>query len=208
MTIKLEVTKRESGASREDGVVPAVVYGPKQEATPISVPARSLEKTLAEAGESTIITLSGLDEEIEVLVHDVAFNHAKGGLEHVDFYAIERGKELTTNVALAYVGEAPAEKGGASVNKIMHDVEVTCRPSALPSEIEVDLSVLVDEAAAIRVTDLTLPEGVTINNEAEDVVVNIVAARAEESEDAPEAVDMGAVEVEAKGKEEANTEEK
>ena len=196
MTVSLEVTKREGKAAA--GTVPGVVYGPKQDPISLAINKQTFEKTLQNAGESTIITLSGLDEEIEVLVHDVSFNAQRGGVEHVDFYAIERGKELTTNVPLEFIGEAPAEKNGATVNRILHDVEVTCRPSVLPSSIEVDLSVLVDEQSQINVSDLSVSDDVKIENDPEDVVANVAAAREEEPEEAPEAVDMDAVEVAGK----------
>lgn len=208
MTVKLEVTKREESIKsvRANGRTPGVVYGPKQESIAISVPTQIFEKTLHEAGESTIINLEGLGETIEVLVHEVAFNAEKGGIEHVDFYAIERGKELTTNVALEFVGEAPVEKTGASVTKALQELEVTCRPSDLPAHITVDLSVLVDEESQIKVQDLSVPEGVTLSAEVETVIATVSAVREEEPEEAPEAVDMDAVAVEEKGKEEAEAE--
>ncbi len=203
MTTKLEVSKREASveALRAEGKIPAVVYGPKQEPISIAVDKFQFERTLHDAGESTIITLTGLDEEVEVLVHDVAFDAAKGGAEHADFYAIERGKELTTNVALEFVGEAPVEKNGATVTKVLQDLEVTCRPSALPSHIEVDITVLATEDAQIHVSDLQIPEGVTVTLDGDAVVASVSAAREEEPEEVAE-VDMDAVEVETKGKEE------
>ena len=146
------------------------------------------------------MNLEGLDAATEVLIHDVAFDPAKGGVTHVDFYAIERGKELTVDVALEYVGEPPVEKTGATANKVLHEIEVTCLPRNLPSHIEVDLSVLVDEESAIHVKDLNIPEGVTVENDPEDVVVNVSEAREEEPEEVAE-VDMDAIEVEGKGKE-------
>lgn len=201
MTVTLDVTKRTAGDGRLADTIPGVVYGPKQESVPLAIDARVMAKTLEEAGESTIITLKGLDKEVEVLIHDVAFNAEKGGIEHVDFYAIEVGKELTTHVAIEFINEAPAEKTGATVNKILHDVEVTCKPNDLPAHFEVDLSVLVDENSQIHVSDIKLPTGVKIENDPEDVVANVAAAREEEPEEAVEAVDMDAIEVESKGKE-------
>lgn len=202
MTTELEVKKRadSADATRKAGFVPGVVYGPKQEPVSIAIDKMTFEKTLHEAGESTIISLKGLDSDVEVLIHDVAFDAGRGGVEHVDFYAIERGKELTTNVSLEFVGEAPVEKSGASVNKVLHEVEVTCRPSVLPSHIEVDVTSLVDEEAQILVSDLVLPEGVKVEDDPEQVVASVAAAREEESDEAPEAVDMDAVAVEEKGK--------
>ncbi len=184
MTIKLEVTKRDGSAAsvRAAGKVPAIVYGPKQEPIAIAVDKIVFTKTLEEAGESTIINLVGLPEDIEVLIHDVAFNPERGGVEHADFYAIERGKELTTHVALEFVGEAPVSKSGATITKNLHEVEVTCRPSVLPSHIDVDISSLVDAESHIAVKDLIVPAGVTIENDPELMVVTVSAARDAEPE--------------------------
>ena len=147
MTVKLEVEKREEAAiaTRKAGRVPGIVYGPKQEPIKLSVDAHTFNKTLQEAGEATIISLEGLGEELEVLIQEVSFDAARGGAEHVDFYAIERGKELTTNVPLEFIGEAPATKSGATVSRTVQDLEVTCRPRDLPSNIEGDQTMLVDE---------------------------------------------------------------
>lgn len=199
MTFNLAVTKREKNTAAE-GCVPAVVYGPKQESISLNVDVKTFNNVLKEAGESSIIVLDGLDEPVEVLIHDMAFNPVKGGVQHIDFYAIERGKELTTNVPLEYVNEAPAveDKDGV-LNKVLYEVEVTCRPSVLPHHIEVDLSGLTELDTPISVSDLKLPEGVKVENDPEDVVA-IVSAVVEEPEEEPEEVDMDAVEVEEKGK--------
>ncbi|MFT5849205.1 MAG: large subunit ribosomal protein L25 [Patiriisocius sp.] len=208
MSVKLEVTKREESAEalRAAGKLPAVVYGPKQEPVSITIDRVEFEKTLQTAGESTIISLVGLKEDIEVLVHDVAFNGEKGGVEHVDFYAIERGKELTTNVSLEFVGEAPVEKSGAMVTKVLHEIEVTCRPGVLPSHIDVDVTVLTEDSSHIQIKDLVIPEGVTLSADPEDMVASVQAAREEEAEAPVEAVDMDAVVVEEKGKGEVEEE--
>ena len=204
MTITLEVKTRDGKipAATQQGDIPAVVYGPKQESTGLAIDKITFEKLFAEAGESTIISLQGLDEPIEVLVQDVAFDPERGGIIHVDFYAIERGKNLTTNVALEFVGEAPAEKDG-SVVKSLYEVEVTCRPSALPSHITVDLTKLETVDSQILVRDLPATEGVIITNDPESVVATIAIAK-EEPEEEVEAPDMDAIEVEEKGKGEAD----
>jgi large subunit ribosomal protein L25 len=208
MTTKLEVTKRDTGNGRTQGNIPGVVYGPKQEPISIVLDKMVFEKTLHSAGESTIINLVGLGEDVEVLIHDVAFNAEKGGVEHVDFYAIERGKELTTNVALEFVGEAPVEKTGATVTKVLQEIEITCRPSSLPSHIEVDISTLDEEGSQIFVKDLKIADDITVTLEDDAVVAAVSAAREEEPEEVVEAVDMDAVEVEEKGKVEDSEEEK
>ena len=201
MTVKLDVTQRTTRAEavRKSGDIPVVVYGPKQEPISIAVNKSIFEKVLKEAGESTIINLVGLGEDIEVLVHDVSFNPAKGGVEHVDFYAIEKGKEIKVHVPLEFIGEAPATKTGGSLTKVLHEIEVTCKPSALPQHIEVDVSGLDSFEKQIHVKDLTIPSGVKVENDPEEVVA-LVQEVQEEPEEEAAPVDMNAVEVEAKGK--------
>jgi large subunit ribosomal protein L25 len=206
MTVTLEVAKRTTSADavRKAGNIPAVVYGPKQEPVSIFINKGVFEKTLKSAGESTVINLTGLGEEMEVLIHDVAFNPAKGGVEHADFYAIEKGKEITVDVPLHFIGEAPAVKSGGVLTKVLHELEVTCKPSALPQHIDVDVSSLDNFEKQIHVRDLVLPSGVTVENDADDVVA-LVQQVEEEAETPATAVDMSAIEVEAKGKKEEET---
>jgi large subunit ribosomal protein L25 len=203
MTVSLTVAAREAKQPTGPDTVPAVVYGPKQESLSLAVNKQTFERLFADAGESTIITLEGLAEPIEVLVQEVAYDPVRGGVQHVDFDAIERGKELTTNVALEFVGDAPAEKDGTVV-KALQEIEVSCRPSVLPSHIEVDLTALTGATATISVADLNVPEGVTVNTDPETAVATIAVFKDEPDEDT-EAPDMDAIEVEEKGKGEGET---
>ena len=204
MVATLKVEKREQKGKkaaklRASGVLPAVMYGPKEEATLISLDAKEFDKVFKEAGESTIINLEGLGEEKEVLVHDVDYDPVRGGVRHVDFYAIERGKKLQVAVQLEFVGEAPVEKKGGVLTKVLYELEIESLPRNLPHEIEVQLSGLIEFGDTIHVKDLVLPEGVEALADPEDVVV--VANEAEEEPEEPtEAPDMDAIEVEQKGK--------
>ena len=201
MTVKLDVTKRTTSgvATRNEGNIPAVVYGPKQEPISVSVNKIVFEKMLKTAGESTVINLVGLGEDIEVLIHDVAFNPTKGGATHVDFYALEKGKEITVDIPLEFIGEAPAAKLGGVLTKVLHEIEVTCKPSALPQHITVDVSSLDDFEKQIHVKDLVVPAGVKVENDANDVVALVQEVK-EEVEAPVAAIDMAAVEVVPKGK--------
>ncbi len=204
MTFTLEVTKREERGKateklRAAGKIPAVVYGPKEPATPVTMDAMAFERVFKEAGESSIISIIGLDGKKDVLVQDVSVDPLRGEIIHVDFYAIEQGKELTLDVPLVFVGEAPALKLGGTLTKVMHEIEVTCAANKLPKEIEVNVALLVDMESQIHIKDLVLPEGVRTEDDPEDVVA-LIQAVVEEVEAPVEAVDMDAVEVEKKGK--------
>ena len=201
----LTATAREGGKDlaelRAQGSVPAVVYGAKVASTPIAVPEKDVIKILRDSGEATLITLSGLPEEHEVLIHDIAYDVVKGNPIHIDFYAVERGKEIEVTVPLEFMGESPAEKAGGQLVKTMHEVTVKTTPGKIPANLEIDLETLTQVGDQIHVRDIVLPEGVSLETDADEAVV-IVQEQAEEVEEETAAVDMDAVEVEKKGKEE------
>lgn len=177
MTTKLTVTKRDNKKITAEEL-PAVVYGPKQETISIAIDAKEFGVLLKKAGESTIVTLEGLDEPIEVLIKQVDFDPIKHIHRHVDFYAIERGKDMTTNVPVVFVGEPPVEKSGLGfVTKVHNEISVTCRPSDLPSEIEVDISGLVEIHDRVLLSDLKLPKGIVINLEEGEVIASVTENR-------------------------------
>lgn len=182
--------------------IPAVFYGKKQEATPISLETLAFERVYAEAGESTIISLNDGKEDHDVLIHEVQYHPVTDQILHVDFYVIERGKALTVSVPLNFVGEAPGEKVGVLL-KTMHEVEIETLPRDLPQHIDVDLSALAELHSKITIADLVMPNGVTILESPEDTVASI-AQQDEESLDEPvEAIDMDSVgDSEEKGKKE------
>jgi len=213
MTTKLAVEKRDQSiplsAVRAAGKVPAVVYGPKQEPIHITIEGKSFDKVRAAAGESTIISLEGLDAAVEVLIKGVDFDPVNLAVLHADFYAIERGKDMTVTVELVFIGESPAEELNiGTVTKVLQEIEVTCRPSDMPGHIDVDISSMVDEHSKITVADLPVLAGVKYEADAEDPVAVISVVKEEVDED-PEEVDMDAIDSEEKGAEEGEaTEEK
>lgn len=204
MTVALAAQMREETGKRskrllEEGRLPAVVYGPKQEATTISLSMTEFTKILRDVGESSVVELSGLKAPLQVLIHDVDLDPVKNTPRHVDLYAIEKGAKVEIAVPLEFIGESAAVKAGANLVKVMHELEIEAAPADLPSEITVDISVLAEVGSQIHVRDLKIPAGVTVKADEEQVVALIQEVTVEE--EAPvAAVDMGAIEVEKKGK--------
>ncbi len=199
MTVILPIKAKVAGVHKTAEEISAVVYGPKFPSTPILVDKKEFTKTFKTAGESTIIELQGLASPVEVLVKDVAFSPIKGGIMHVDFYALEMGKEITTHIPLHFINEAPAEKLGAVISKVLHEVEVTCKPNVLPSHLDVDLSVIVTVEDKIHVSDIKLPKGVTVTADGHDMVAQAEII-AEEVEEVVETIAAADVPAEQKGK--------
>lgn len=203
--MKLTIQKRTETADavRATGNIPAVFYGPKAESTPITVNGPEFIKVWRQAGESSVITLTGLGEDHDALIHDISKDPVRDTVTHVDFYVIEKGKKVQVAVPLEFVGEAAAVKtlGGVLI-KVIHELEIEAMPKDLPHSIEVDISSLVDFDAQIKVSDIKLPAGVTAEIDGDEVVA-LVSAPKEETEEAPTTIDMSAIGIsEERGKKE------
>lgn len=207
--LTLAVEKRDTNAAtpatiRRAGSIPAVVYGAHHESTPITIDARAFEKVLKEAGEATIVSLSGLGAALPTLIHEVERDPLTSQPTHIDFYAVTKGEKVQVAIPLTFVGESAAVEAGANLVKVMHEVEVKADPMNLPHTIEVDLSALALVNDQIHAKDLVMPHGVELESEPEEVVALVQEVVEEKVEAAP--ADIAAIEVEKKGKEEATEE--
>ena len=200
--ITLAVEKRKEGgasapALRRAGSIPAAVYGAHQAATAIAVPARAFEKVFREAGEASIVALSGLGEPLPTLIHEVDLDPITNHPRHVDFYAVTKGQKVQVAIPLTFIGEAPAVEAGANLVKVLHELEVKADPMNLPHDIQVDLSVLKAINDRIYVRDLVLPAGVELAVEPEEVVALVQEIVEEKVEEV--VADIASIEVEKKG---------
>ena len=194
--LTLEVKQREDESAEElrnGGAVPAVFYGPKEKSTPISINAQKLEHLWKEAGETTIITLKGVGEDKDTLIHDAQFHPVTGKIEHVDFYVLEKGKKVRIKVPLEFTGTAPAEKAGHIVVKTLHEVEIEVAPQELPQKLEVNLSKLENVGDHIVAKELALPKSATLVASPEEIVASVKEFKEEKEEitPAPETVIIG-----------------
>lgn len=193
--LSLAVKTRDSKESvehlRARGAVPAIFYGPKEAATSVVVDAREFAKVWREAGETTIVTLNGIGDTKETLIHDVQFHPVTDTPLHADFYVLEKGKKITLNIPLEFVGVAPAEKAGHIVVKAMHEVEIEVAPAELPKHLEVDLTSLVNLGDHIVASQIKLPPSAVLKTNPEEIVASTTAF-VEEKVEAPAAPAEGA----------------
>jgi large subunit ribosomal protein L25 len=197
---------------RSNGMVPAVVYGAQVENTPISVSSVNFQKVFKVAGETSTIVLELEDaklktkKKVDVLIHDIQVDPIKGFPIHIDFLAIDMNKPIEVEVPIEFVGIAPAEKDGLGVLvKVLHEFSIEALPKDMPSLVTVDISTLDVLDSQIHAKDISLPKGVTMLTEGEEVVALISAIKEEVVEEAP--VDLSAIEVEKKGKKEEEKED-
>lgn len=181
--------------------MPAVVYGPAHEAESIQVSLADFSKVLREEGSSAVLEVTGLGAPFQVLIQEIDRDPVSNQPRHADLYAIKKGAKVTVSLPLEFVGESFAVKSGASIVKVLQELEIESDPSKLPQYIEVDISALAAIGDQLHVKDIVLPAGVTTSVDPEEVVV-ISQETQEETEEVTDAPDMSAIEVEKKGKSE------
>jgi large subunit ribosomal protein L25 len=198
-------------ALRREGIIPALLYGPKTEPVPIQCDERELQRVLAWAGGTNLIALKLGDagKPKMTLVSEVQRDSITNELYHVDFYQVVMTEKVTAEVNIVFVGEPSAvQQRDVMLLQGADSVEIECLPGDLIHSIEVDLSHLeIDDA--IYVKDLQVPDNVAILTEGEELVAKVqylyIPEEEEEVEEWVEVAPEG-VEVIAKGKEEVEEE--
>ena len=99
---ELRDPKTKLAAIRAEGFVPGVYYGHKEASTPCVFPMIAFKKVWKSAGESTVVTLEMPKGKISALIHEVQVDPIKGQPIHVDFYALEKGQEVSVNIPLEF----------------------------------------------------------------------------------------------------------
>ncbi len=177
---------RKTNSLRKQGVLPAVLYGEGVKNLSLGVAEKEFEKIYQEAGESSLVTLE-VDtkpaKKIQVLIHDTARDPLTGRFLHVDFYHPSAQKEIEAEIPLVFEGTSLAVKelGGTLVREIQQ-VEVKGLAQKLPREIKISIEKLKTFEDRIVIGDLSVPEGVTILRDKEEIVALVVPPREEEEE--------------------------
>lgn len=195
-------------ALRREGLVPAVVYGPA--ATPtvqISVNRKELERFFQVHGHSTLFTINWGADSKQVFIKEVQLEPVRRAPLHVDFFAPNLLKELTSRVPVVLHDLSSLAEGVLTV--AVNEVEVRALPSAIPHQIDVDASKLLHPHDVIKAGDLVLPAGVTLITDPEIVLATLVAeaVQAEELEEAADVAAAPATEEAAAAESEPATEE-
>lgn len=184
LEVKPRDSKESAEALRAQGAVPAVFYGPKENATAIAIDSRKLEHVWKEAGETTIITLKGAGEDKDTLIRDIQVHPVSGAVLHADFYVLEKGKKITLSIPLHFEGVAPAEKAGHVISKALHEIEIEVAPAELPHSLAVDLTKLENVGDHITAADIKLPPSASLITDADEIVAS-ATEHIEEKAEAP-----------------------
>lgn len=173
--------------TRRAGMIPAVVYGNKEEPVLIALEQRAFNRHLHTKGFFTRVFELTVDGRTHrVLPRDVQFNPVTDMPIHVDFLRVASGATVTVQIPCEFVNaeRSPGIKRGGVLNVVRHEIEVDCPATAIPDQIVVDLAGY-DIGDSVHISAVKLPEGAkpTITDR-DFTIATIVAPSGLKSEEA------------------------
>lgn len=167
------------------GLVPAVLYGQGRETIAISLDRHEIELFFAHsAGHQSVFKLAveGEDKAVDAIIKSVYRHPTKETVQHIDFLAVNLNVAIRASVGIHFSEDSAGVKAGGVFTANLREIEVEALPKSIPDSIEADVSAL-EIGMNLHVSDLNVPEGVTVLTDLETVVCSVVAPRVEVEEE-------------------------
>ncbi|OHB54898.1 MAG: hypothetical protein A2Y07_05605 [Planctomycetes bacterium GWF2_50_10] len=178
--IREKAGSKQSARYRKKGLIPAVVYGHKQDALSIAVSSREFMAGLNHGSRLYGMELNGKGETL--LLKDVQYDHLGLEVLHLDFMRVDLSERVTVEVSLEVKGTAKGQAEGGIVDQHMSSLEVECLVTAIPDAIVMNIKDL-GVGDSIHAKDVKLPAGVTLVTDGEALVLSchVLVEKAEEA---------------------------
>lgn len=184
MSIKAELrTKTGTGASkqaRREGKIPATLYGKEVEATSLLVSAREFEALLKAEGSNAVFDVEFDGKTQQVILKDFEKASLKDHFYSIDLEAISANQKLQVEVPLVLLNEETVKVG--IVAQVFNTIEVETTPANIPNAFEIDVKGM-EIGDTKSISDLEVPAGVEILEDAEETIVSVIAPTEEPAED-------------------------
>jgi large subunit ribosomal protein L25 len=178
---------RRAGAKklRENGRVPAVIYGRKAEPKNLEIKAREIEDLLHHSVSENLLVDLAIEKDSGkrlALVQEIQHHPLTGKLLHVDLHEVAPDEKVTVMVPVETVGEAVGVKtGGGVLEHVLFKLKVRALPKDLPEVIAVDVTSL-ELNQTLHIGDIKVAEGVEILGNKEIPVISVAMPKTEEQE--------------------------
>ncbi|MYW15826.1 50S ribosomal protein L25/general stress protein Ctc [Streptomyces sp. SID486] len=163
---------------RRENKVPVVLYGHGTEPVHLTLPGHELLLALRTPNVLISLDIDGKTNELAI-PKAVQRDPLKGFLEHVDLLLVKRGEKVTVEIPVQTEGELAA--GGNLLEHVLNALPVEAEATHIPEAVTVSVEGL-EAGASIHAKDITLPSGVTLAVDEDAVVLQVLAAQAEETE--------------------------
>ena len=187
---KIEVDKRELSSKksfvksiRNIGSVPGVYYShDSKQSIPFSVNKKLLNQALKSTTQIYQITVGG--KKRDVIIKSIQYHPISEQILHIDLYGIKMDQEVSVKVPILFSGQAIGITSGGILNQNYTELEISCLPSNIPQNIDIDISHL-DIGDTIRLTDISVDNSIKLIGE-DDLLIASIIMPAKVEEEVPE----------------------
>lgn len=161
---------------RQEGKLPAAMYGHGFEPISLQLDAHDVAPILSQIGGSQLIRIkiAGEKKPEMALVRDIQRDPIRGTLLHVDFYRVSMTERIRAEIPILLINQSPVVEANEGIMiQGINSFEVECLPGDLVESLEIDLSQLTEVDQMITVADLQVPEGIHILTSADEMIVRI-----------------------------------
>ncbi|PNG16766.1 50S ribosomal protein L25/general stress protein Ctc [Streptomyces cahuitamycinicus] len=167
---------------RREAKVPGVLYGHGSDPLHLTLPGHDLLMALRTPNVLIALDIDGKSNELAI-PKSVQRDPLKGFLEHVDLQLVKRGEQVNVDIYVHTEGElAP---GGNLLEHVLNALPVVAEATHIPESVTVSVEGLT-AGDSILAKDITLPKGTTLAVEEDTVVLQVLAAQAEEAAEGEE----------------------
>lgn len=211
--LTLEVSRRDKTGKevakklRQQGRIPAIVYGGHRDPVPVSVDLKTVSELVKKSDHGVrsifLLEMAGSDQKRHAMIKDITIDPISRKMIHIDFVRVMMDEKVKTVVPVALKGTPKGVKEGGLLDWQVREVHIECLPGLIPDSIELDVTGL-EFNHFVRIGDLKAPEGVRILDDSERVLASVHGHKADEE---TAAATEGAAEPEVikKGKQETES---
>ncbi|MFB7866300.1 50S ribosomal protein L25/general stress protein Ctc [Streptomyces sp. NPDC056069] len=175
-SIRTEFGKGAARKIRRDAQIPAVLYGHGTDPVHLTLPGHDTAMALRTPNVLLSLDIEGKGSELAI-PKAAQRDPLKGFLEHVDLLLVKRGEKVTVEVPVVAEGELAA--GGNLLEHVLNTLSVEAEATHLPESVTVSVEGL-EAGASVLAQDIDLPKGISLVTEGDAVVLQVLAAQAEE----------------------------
>ncbi|MEU3601217.1 50S ribosomal protein L25/general stress protein Ctc [Streptomyces sp. NPDC006798] len=173
--LRSEFGKGAARRVRRENRVPGVLYGHGTDPVHLTLPGHELQLALRTPNVLLSLDIEGKGEL--AIPKAVQRDPLKGFIEHVDLLLVKRGEKVNVDIPVNAEGELAA--GGNLLEHVLNALPVEAEATHIPEALTVSVEGL-EAGASVLAKDIALPSGVTLAVEEDTVVLQVLAAQAEE----------------------------
>ena len=193
--IDLKVTVRKTTGNgpakelRREGMIPAILYGPKAEPLMLSVTTKELETILKTSNIGQVLLnlliQNGKQKSRTAMIKELQTQPVSGNLLHVDFYEVAMDQKIKISIPVVTTGQATGVEEGGVLQMVRHEVEIFCFPNNIPESLEVDITGM-SIGDSKHIDEVSIDESFELVDESNFTIVTVLSPKAEEVEEVEE----------------------